>query len=266
MAGRRWIKVFYKDQIDAIRQRGGDVIVSFGGEGGRELAMVQEDPAALEAAYQSTIDRYRVTWLDFDIEGSSLERRPEANERRNTALASLEAKNPGLIFSFTLPVDPDGISPASQALLADAKAKGVKVHSADLMVMYFGRKFINQGKSEGQLGIESANKAHEQIQKIDPAIQIGLCPCLGNNGSREEVFTLADAETLKAFADKTPWVCSLHFWSINADSGRARRRRPSIATATTNTVGAVSSTNSPATPRETPRQPWAFASLFKTFQ
>jgi hypothetical protein len=169
----------YKDQIDAIRKRGGDVIISFGGEAGRELAIVEEDPAALEAVYQSIIDRYDFTWLDFDIEGSNLEQNPAASQRRNKALAALQARNPGLIISFTLPVNPDGISVASQALLADAKAKGVKVHSANIMVMYFGKKFINQGKSEGELGIDSAKETYEQIQKIDPAIRVGLCPCLG---------------------------------------------------------------------------------------
>ena len=254
----------YRDQIDAIRQRGGDVIASFGGEGGRELAIIQEDPAALDASYQLIIDRYRFTWLDFDIEGSNLERNPEASQRRNTALAALQARNPGLIISFTLPVDPDGIRPASEALLADAKAKGVKVHSANLMVMYFGKKFVNKGKSEGELGIDSVNKAHEQIQKIDPTIQIGLCPCLGNNGSRDEVFTVEDAKTLRAFADKTPWVCSLHFWSINGDSGQPRRRRSASTTASTNTAGVVA-TNSASAPVETPRQPWAFATVFKSF-
>ncbi len=215
----------YKDQIDAIRQRGGDVIMSFGGEGGRELANVIDDPAQLEAAYQKVIDQYKFTWLDFDVEGNNLDKGKQDSERRNTVLASLQKKNPGLIISYTLPVDPNGISEASQALLADAKAKGVKVHSANLMVMFFGRKFVGKGKSEGELGVESANKAHEQLQKIDPAIQVGLCPCLGRNGSSGEVFTLDDAKVIKAFADKTPWVCSLHYWSINDDAARPRRKR-----------------------------------------
>src|SRR5437868_13755069 len=65
----------YLDQIGAIRKRGGDVIVSFGGEGGRELAIVEEDPAALQRTYQSIIDRYKFTWLDFDIEGSNLQKK-----------------------------------------------------------------------------------------------------------------------------------------------------------------------------------------------
>ena len=208
----------YHDQIDAIRKRGGDVIMSFGGEAGRELAIVEEDPIALEKAYQSVIDRYKFTWLDFDIEGSNLEKNPSASERRNVALAELQKKNPGLMISYTLPVDPDGISKASQALLADAKAKGVNVHSANLMVMFFGKQFINKGKGEGELGIDSAKAAYAQIQKIDPSIQIGLCPCLGRNGSKDEVFTPADAKVLKAFADQKPWVCSMHFWSINDDA------------------------------------------------
>jgi hypothetical protein len=240
----------YLDQIQAIRQRGGDVIMSFGGEAGREIAIIIEDPAKLEAAYQSIIDRYKFTWLDFDIEGSNLEKNPQASERRNAVLADIQRKNPGLRISYTLPVNPDGISKASQALLADAKAKGVKVYSANIMVMYFGRQFINKGRSEGELGIDSANAAYAQIQKIDPAIRIGLCPCLGNNGSRDEVFTLDDARTLKAFADQTPWVVSLHYWSINGDSGRPRRR---------------SATQAATQPATQPRQPWAFANIFKSF-
>ena len=242
---------FYHDQIDAIRQRGGDVIMSFGGEAGREIAIVETNVAVLEANYQSIIDRYHFAWLDFDIEGRNLEN-TAANERRNSALAELQRKNPGLIVSYTLPVDPRGISSDSQELLADAVKKGVNVHSANLMVMYFGREFVGKGKSEGQLGIESANKAHAQIQKIDPAIQIGLCPCLGRNGSRDEVFTLDDARTLKAFADKTPWVCSLSYWSINDDAARPRRRRNSENSSATN-----SAANAP--------QPWAFAKIFLPF-
>lgn len=251
----------YHDQIDAIRQRGGDVIMSFGGEGGKEMANVIDDPVALEAAYQKVIDQYKFTWLDFDIEGNNLDHGQVASEHRNTALAELQKKNPGLVISYTLPVDPDGISDASRALLADAKAKGVQVHSANLMVMFFGKKFTNKGKSEGELGIESANVAYAQIQKIDPSIQIGLCPCLGKNGSAEEVFNLEDAKTLKAFADKTPWVCSLHYWSINDDAARPRHKRNPANAAGTNGVAAT--TNNAASPQE--NQPWAFANIFKNF-
>src|SRR5438552_6518945 len=42
----------YADQIAEIRRRGGDVIVSFGGEAGKEIAITGKDPAALLAKYQ----------------------------------------------------------------------------------------------------------------------------------------------------------------------------------------------------------------------
>jgi hypothetical protein len=243
----------YHDQIDAIRKRGGDVIMSFGGEAGKELANVIDDPAQLEAAYQKVIDQYKFTWFDFDVEGNNLDKGKQDSERRNTVLASLQKKNPGLIISYTLPVDPNGLSDASQALLADAVKKGVKVHSANIMVMYFGKAFINKGKSEGQLGVDSANKAYEQLQKIDPTIQVGLCPCLGINGSSAEVFGLDDAKVIKAFADKTPWICSLHYWSINDDAARPRKKR-TVTVASTNNV-----------PDPAARQPWDFAKIFQTF-
>ena len=241
----------YKDQIDAIRQRGGDVIMSFGGQKGKELANVIDDPVKLEAAYQKVIDQYQFTWLDFDIEGDGLAKARLDSERRNTVLASLQKKIPGLIISYTLPIDPNGFSNSSRNLLADAVKKGVKIHSVDLMVMWFGNKFINKGKSEGQLGVDSANVAHEQLQKIDPSIGIGLCACLGRNGSKDEIFTFEDAKTIKAFADKTPWVCSVHFWSINYDSGKRRRNGPAMQSAQ-----AVDA-KSPA--------PWDSANLFKSF-
>ena len=252
----------YRDQIDAIRKRGGDVIVSFGGEAGKELANAIDDPVALEAAYQKVIDQYKFTWLDFDVEGNNLEKGKADNERRNSVLASLQKKNPGLIISYTLPVDPNGISAASRALLADAKAKGVKVHSANIMVMYFGKSFIHKGKSEGELGVVSAKTTYAQLQQIDPSIRIGLCPCLGQNGSTNEVFGIEDAKILKAFADKTSWVCSLHYWSINDDAAKPRRRR--VVTNATNDVGVVTSvTNNVIVPSE--YQPWEFAKIFKSF-
>jgi hypothetical protein len=236
--------------------------MSFGGEAGKEMANVIDDPAQLEAAYQKVIDQYKFTWLDFDVEGNNLDKGKIDSERRNTVLADLQKKNLGLIISYTLPVDPDGLSDESQALLADAVKKGVKVHSANIMVMFFGKKFVSKGKSEGELGIESANKAYEQLQKIDPAIQVGLCPCLGRNGSAAEVFGLGDAKTIKTFADKTPWVCSLHFWSINDDIAKPRKKR--VVTATTNEVGVVTySTNRVAVPGE--NQSWAFAKIFQPF-
>lgn len=85
----------YADQIAAIRKRGGDVLCSFGGEGGTEIAIAEKDAEALQAKYQAVIDPYKFTWLDFDIEGKNLTRYPDANMRRNTALACCRRRTRG---------------------------------------------------------------------------------------------------------------------------------------------------------------------------
>jgi hypothetical protein len=213
----------YQDQINEIRKRGGDVIVSFGGGGGTELALVEPDATALEAKYQSVIDRYQLTWLDFDIEGDALDK-SDVNQRRNAVLTRLQAKNPGLIISYTLPVDPNGIPKNGWLLLADAKSQGVKVYSANVMTMDYGAHF-SKGKKMCDVAIASALKAREQCAGIDPAIQIGLTPMIGNNDEKGEVFTLVDAEALRNWAETQPWICSLSFWASNRDNGKHTDRQ-----------------------------------------
>src|SRR4051812_22079666 len=48
----------YHDQIKAIRDRGGDVVVSFGGEAGKEIALVETDIDKLQTMYDDVIQRY----------------------------------------------------------------------------------------------------------------------------------------------------------------------------------------------------------------
>src|SRR5215469_10146775 len=235
----------YADQINQIRARGGDVIVSFGGEAGTELAIAETNVTALESEYQSVIDRYKLTWVDFDIEGEALHK-SAANRRRNIALASLQAKNPGLIISYTLPVDPNGISTESQNLLADAVAKGVKVHSANVMTMDFGPHFT-KGKKMSDVSIASALKAHEQCQAIDTSINIGLTAMIGQNDERGEIFTQDDARALLGWAQAQPWICSLSFWASNRDIGKPGKHKNG------NTTSGIE------------QKPWDFTSIFKSF-
>jgi hypothetical protein len=235
----------YADQINAIRSRGGDVIVSFGGEAGTEIAIAETNVTALEAEYQSVMDRYKLTWLDFDIEGDALDN-SDANTRRNAALADLQKKNPGLIISYTLPVDPNGISRESQSLLADAVSKGLKVHSANVMTMDFGSHF-SKGKRMSDVSIASALKAHEQCQAISPDIQIGLTPMIGQNDEHGEVFTQDDATALERWAEGQPWICSLSFWASNRDTGHLGKNK------TDNDTSGI------------PQKPWEYTTIFEPF-
>ena len=100
---------WFLDQINYIRGVGGDVIISFGGANGTELALAIDNVADLQTAYQSVIDRYDLKWVDFDIEGLAVGHR-DSIDRRNKAVTGLQAANPNLKIAYCLPVLPQGLT------------------------------------------------------------------------------------------------------------------------------------------------------------
>jgi chitinase len=63
----------FTSQVAALQSAGGNVIVSFGGAAGGELAQTCTSVSSLTAAYQNVVNTYGVSRLDFDIEGSPLD-------------------------------------------------------------------------------------------------------------------------------------------------------------------------------------------------
>ncbi|CAM5256229.1 hypothetical protein SGLAM104S_09630 [Streptomyces glaucescens] len=124
-------------QIGALRAQGGDVRVSFGGAAGTELATACPSAEALATAYGKVVDAYRLTKVDFDVEGGALPN-TAANTRRAQAIAKLQQRHPGLDVSFTLPVMPEGLTQAGVDLLADARKNGVKIATVNIMAMDYG--------------------------------------------------------------------------------------------------------------------------------
>src|SRR6185369_972845 len=126
---------------------GGDVIISFGGYGGRELAQACATSTDLQAAYQAVADQYGATWLDFDVEGSETNAIADtaANQRRNLALAAMQAANPNLKVDFTLPASTSGLTQDGLSLLRDAKTAGVNITVVNAMTMDFGGAIADMG-------------------------------------------------------------------------------------------------------------------------
>jgi len=81
----------FASQISAIQNAGGNVIISFGGADGGELAQTCTNVSQLTAAYQNVVNTYGVNRLDFDIEGGVLSD-TAATSLRDQALAALQAR------------------------------------------------------------------------------------------------------------------------------------------------------------------------------
>ncbi|MFG2296114.1 cellulose binding domain-containing protein [Streptomyces sp. NPDC048603] len=205
-------------QIGALRAQGGDVRVSFGGAAGRELALNCATADDLAAAYGKVIDRYRLTKVDFDIEGAAL---PDtaANSRRAQAIARLQKSHPGLDVAFTLPVMPEGLTQPGVALLAGAKQAGVRIDGVNIMAMDYGPAYSGD---MGQYAIQAATATQAQIKGalgLSEAAAwktVAVTPMIGVNDVASEVFTVSDADQLVAFA-KSKGIGRLAMWSATRD-------------------------------------------------
>ncbi|MFJ2885314.1 CBM35 domain-containing protein [Streptomyces sp. NPDC087305] len=203
----------FTSQVDTLKAAGGNVIISFGGAEGGELAQTCTSVSALTAAYASVVNTYGITRLDFDIEGDTLGD-TAANTRRNQALAALQAQNPAVEVDYTLAVDPSGLESDTLNLLKDAKSKGVKVNLVNIMTMDFG-----DGENALNDSLSAAKATAAQLATLygistaQAYGRIGLTPIAGQNDD-DENFTQANATTLESFA-ATNGVQELSFWEVD---------------------------------------------------
>lgn len=205
---------YYSDQINAIRSKGGDVIGCFGGAGGTELGIVITDITKLTEAYKTYIDYYKLTFVDFDLEGSSLTN----FDLRCQVWLRLQNYYPNLKISVTLPVTPTGLLSNSLNLISSIVRNGIRVSILNIMTMDYGQPNTNM---MGEYAISAAKAAYNQIQQLGAtSMKIGITPMIGKNDVDGEIFQLQDAQKLVYFAANTPWVSLMSFWSIARDNGR----------------------------------------------
>jgi ricin-type beta-trefoil lectin protein len=202
----------FKTQISALQAAGGNVIPSFGGAEGGELAQTCTNTSSLTAAYANVVNTYGANRLDFDIEGGVLND-TTSTARRNTALAALQAQNPAVQVDYTLAVAPNGLPNEEMNLLRDAKAKGVRVSVVNLMVMdYFdGQAVINDALSSARATAPQLASLYG-ISTAAAYGMMGLTPIAGRNDDGAQ-FSQTDAQTLETFA-ATNGVQELSFWEL----------------------------------------------------
>jgi hypothetical protein len=177
----------------------------------------------LEAAYQAVISAYDVNKVDFDIEGAAVAN-TAANERRDQALAALQAADPGLRVSFTLPVLPSGLTSDGVAVLGGAAGAGVKLSAVNVMAMDYGDGAApNPSGQLGTFAIDAATATDAQVASAlgisDDAAwsKVAVTPMIGVNDTSDEIFTLANAQQLVAFA-ASKHLAWLSMWSGARDA------------------------------------------------
>ena len=203
----------FSTQINALKSAGGNVIVSFGGAEGGEVAQTCTSVSSLTAAYANVINTYGITRLDFDIEGGTLGD-TASNTRRNQALAALQAQNPSVQVDYTLAVDPTGLPSQELGVLQSAKSAGVNVSVVNIMTMDFGDGQNAFNDAESAAKATAAQLASLYGISTSAAYgRLGLTPIAGQNDDNEN-FTQANATSLESFAASNG-VAELSFWEVD---------------------------------------------------
>jgi chitinase len=215
-------------RIARVRERGGDVVISFGGVVNSELAVACTEQPALTGAYRSVVERYEARMIDLDIEAAALDD-AAANRRRAAAIRTLQeeaSSDRPLHVWLTLPVTPDGLLPNALGAVDETLRAGVALAGVNVMTMDFGGS-RPAGMTMGEATLSALRATHAQLAAayrrvgLTPSAeqlwgQLGATPMIGRNDVEGEVFSLADAASLADFADRVD-LGRVSIWSANRD-------------------------------------------------
>ena len=204
---------FIDPEIAKARSEGASLIISSGGADGFSLPWTCTNQNTIVSAYQTVINAYSVSRLDFDIEGAAVAD-PTSAGRLFTAMKTLQSRNSGLQFSVTLPVLPTGLTADGVNILKAAQKVGVKIPIVNIMAMDY-----NQGNQNmGTAAINAAKATLAQMKSVNSGYtfaNLGITPMIGVNDDGS-TFTLANAKSVESFA-KSSGVGRLALWSVTRD-------------------------------------------------
>ncbi|WP_135661509.1 PKD domain-containing protein [Halorhabdus rudnickae] len=205
----------HKDEIQAYQNTGGEVIISFGGAVGTMIAQDTSDIETIKSEYETVMDTYGVTHLDFDIESVN----KDAVDRRNQALAELQSERPELTVSYTLRCRTTGLTQHGSYVVNNAADHGVNIEYVNIMTMNYG--WVEPTASTVK---DSANGLHSDLSSIfsekssaDVWNMVGVTPMIGVNNVGGSHMP-SDAEEVASFATEKG-VGLVAFWSIDRDNG-----------------------------------------------
>ena len=200
-------------QINALRADGGDVAVSFGGYNGTKLGQVCGSASATAAAEQTVISTYGLHAIDLDLEEPEYESSSAiANELG--AAQIIQADNPGIYISVTIPGTTSGTGWFGEQLLDEAKTLGFTPNA--FTIMPFDGGF--SGASSQITALEDFNSILTSTfrwSSVAAYAHEGISSMNGRTDSAE-YFYQSDFQTVLTWAESVG-LARYSFWDVNRD-------------------------------------------------
>lgn len=211
-------------KLQRLRDLGGSAMVSFGGQANHDIAYECEDAGKLVDGYSAVVDRYDLGSIDMDIEGAFLSDEAGIARQAEAIGAVQDGRETGLDVWLTLPVAPDGLTfEGLQAIRTYLKA-GVDLAGVNVMTMNYNSETEKDFYTAVESSLEATKSQLRSLyQEIDAPIgeatawsRVAATPMIGQNDTRKDIFTIADAERLSKFADERG-MARMSMWSLNRD-------------------------------------------------
>jgi chitinase len=113
---------------------------------------------------------------------------------------------------------PSGLDGNGVGVLTSAKRDGFNPDVVNVLAMNYGASVDNGGQM-GRDALTAASNTALQVKAAGLTSPIGVIPMIGVNDVSPEVFTLADASLLVAFAASNAYIARLSMWSVSRDNG-----------------------------------------------
>ncbi|MFH8774053.1 glycosyl hydrolase family 28 protein [Streptomyces sp. NPDC017958] len=203
--------------INAIRNAGGDVMVSVGGWSGAKLGEKCSSASALAGAYQKVVNAYRLKALDIDIENTEWSN-ATVRQRVVDALKTVKAANPGLKTVITFGTTTGGPDSTGVDMIKRAADSGLANDVWCIMPFDFGGGTTGMGTltTRAMEGLKGRVKAAYGYSDATAYAHIGLSSMNGKTDDSGERVRLADFKTMLAYAQQHH-IGRLTYWSVNRD-------------------------------------------------
>lgn len=215
---------------NALRARGGQVIVSSGGWNAPDIAADCTDPAKIADIYDGVLARLGTDYLDLDAEPGDIHNNllPGIVDRRSAAVKLLQdrfaSRGRTLHVSLTIAIRPAfGFDAENFYVLQSAKKAGLVFEVVNPMIMDY-RDGVS-GPKMGERSILALEKGEAQLRALLPGkneaeywSMMAATAMIGQNDAEPEMFTLEDARRLLDFA-RAKGMARLSFWAIDRDNG-----------------------------------------------
>ena len=212
-----------KQSIQNLRDRGGDVVVSVGGQLGKAPWTVTQNVTKLKEMYIDIIEAYDLTRIDLDIE--EINQGYEQNVANAKAIKRAQDQT-GVEVVLTIPIMPYGYTSTQKNVLRAYIGNGVNIKYINNMTMCYGNE-VNPGEDFADASIRAIDNAANQVKAIyaeygvdlgdDAYKMLGATVDIGYENQYNPVFTPDMTRRVAEYANEKD-LGMFSYWSLNRDS------------------------------------------------